>query len=57
MNTTYAFEDDLDVMERDDLAFEQGRRSLLDDPDDLVDTDLDLFDAPDEEEMEDDDWL
>lgn len=55
MTTTYGFEDDLDVMERDDLAFEQGRRSLLDDPDDLMDTDLGLFDDPEDEE-EGDDW-
>lgn len=51
---TYGMIDDLDVMERDDLAFEQGRRSLLDDPDDLVD-DLDLFDAPEDEDG--DSWL
>jgi hypothetical protein len=47
--STYGFIDDLDIMEQQDAAFEAGRASLLDDPDDLTDDLLDLLVDEDED--------
>lgn len=55
MSTTYGFIDDLDVMEQQDAAFDLGRASLLDDPEDLTDDfimeddDLSLLDEDEED--------
>lgn len=53
--SNYGFIDDLDIMEQQDAAFDAGRASLLDDPEDLTDDfimedeDFDLLTEDDED--------